>query len=509
MQKKRSRKIGAGAAALSLLLVLSAPTAVLGEGSRQDQAWADVKTLPDLPTAPGTGSGLDLIPQEWRITERSLARPDGSVLLTDAVHHVIWSIKNGQKSIFAGLELPLGYDGAGRPLGAFLDGEAGKSYFNKPMGMTMDADGNVYVADSGNHAIRKIDTKGQVTTMAGSGVQGLQDGKGSEARFRAPEDVAVAKDGTVYVADTLNHAIRKITASGEVSTLNAVSDRAAEVYPGVVSAAGSYRDGALAQALFNEPSGLALDEKGNLFVSDTGNQVIRYIDLSTNKVTTIAGRVNPDYVNNAAALYAEGGYQDGAALQAQFRFPKGIAWVQEQQQLYVADSHNGVIRVMRDGQVHTLLGSLQGETGKADGTEKSARLDHPEGVSVSPDGLSGWITGNGTRTWSMVNLPANRPATGTAMAYESRWLSTRIEPNNGVSMVPLRDAAAELGYTVSAIGKDGIVLQQGDRQVVLEPTPETYIRANTFYVPIRLLADRLGKDTEWLQAQRVILIRDK
>ncbi|WP_136607858.1 hypothetical protein [Paenibacillus dokdonensis] len=332
------------AASLSLLMALSIPVYAYGEGSRPEGLLTEVRTVPDLPTVPGTGSGLDLIPHEWRMTERSLMRPDGSVLLTDAVHHVIWKVKDGMKSVFAGLEIPLGYDGTDRPLGAYLDGATGKSFFDRPVGIAADEAGNVYVADSGNHVIRKIDTQGKVTTVAGNGVLGFADGKGAEARFDTPEDVAVAKDGTIYVADTMNHAIRKVTAAGEVRTLNTVSDRAVEVYPGVVSAAGSYRDGPMAQALFNEPSGLALDDKGNLYVSDTGNQVIRYIDFGSGKVSTVAGKVHSEYTRSTKMLYADGGYQDGPTQLAEFRFPKGLAWSSRLQQLYVADSQNGVIR---------------------------------------------------------------------------------------------------------------------------------------------------------------------
>lgn len=504
---QRYQKIAA--AVFSLLMALSVPAFAFGEGSRQDHAWAEVKTLPDLPSLPGTGSGLALIPQEWRVTERSLLNADGSILLTDAVHHVIWKIKDENKSIFAGLELPLGYDEADRPKGALLDGAADHAYFNKPAGLAADGKGNVYVADAGNHAIRKIDTQGQVTTIAGDGVQGFQDGKGKEARFNAPEDVAAAQDGTIYVADTLNHVIRKIAVSGEVSTLNGRSSRVVEVYPGVVSPAGSYRDGALAQALFNEPSGLALDEKGNLYVSDTGNQAIRYIDFGAGTVSTVAGRVNPDDANGTKELYTEGGYADGNALQAEFHFPRGIAWVPSQQMLYVADSLNGVIRVIKDGVVHTLLGSLQGEAGKTDGTERNAKLDHPEGISVSPDGSGGWITGNGTRTWSIAQPPADRPSGEIAVAYESSWLSIQPEMKDGKTMVLLRDAAAGLGFAVASITKDKIELQQGDRHVFVERTDDAFTRENKLYVPVRLLAESLGKDVEWLSERRMLWIRDK
>lgn len=146
----------------------------------------------------------------------------------------------------------------------------------------------MYVADSGNHAIRKIGTQGQVTTVAGNGVLGFADGKGAEARFDIPEDVAVAKDGTIYVADTMNHAIRKVTTTGEVRTLNTVSDRAVEVYPGVVSAAGSYRDGPMAQ---DEANQKAQEEKDCKAGEDYGKQLTEEQKEQLKQVRTNVNRI--------------------------------------------------------------------------------------------------------------------------------------------------------------------------------------------------------------------------
>lgn len=189
-----------------------------------------------------------------------------------------------------------------------MDGASDLSLFSGPQGIATDAQGNVYVADTGNHSIRKIDPSGNVSTIAGDGVLGKEDGPGSKARFNSPLDVAVAADGTVYVADTLNHAIRSISPSGQVTTLNAASGRAVEVSPGQAAPAGDFADGALAQAKFNEPSGLALDGKGNLYVSDAGNQRIRYIDLQQGTVTTAAGSGKAEALKD---LYVPGGFATG------------------------------------------------------------------------------------------------------------------------------------------------------------------------------------------------------
>src|SRR5690606_40996330 len=101
------------------------------------------------------------------------------------------------------------------------------------------------VADAGNHAIRKIDAKGNVTTLAGTGEAGFADGDAGEAQFNSPQGIAIAADGTVYVADSGNHVIRAIAKDGAVTTLNAPSTRTVEVAPEVFEAAGSSADGKL------------------------------------------------------------------------------------------------------------------------------------------------------------------------------------------------------------------------------------------------------------------------
>ncbi|MEG8984253.1 hypothetical protein VCS94_19555, partial [Acinetobacter baumannii] len=112
--------------------------------------------------------------------------------------------------------------------------------------------GQLYIADSGNHAIRKIDQNGEVTTIAGSGLMGLKDGKSKDAMFHEPQDIAVTKDGILYVADTLNHVIRRISPDGEVMTIGTPSTRAVQIRTGVVALAGDYKNGSLTEARFNE-----------------------------------------------------------------------------------------------------------------------------------------------------------------------------------------------------------------------------------------------------------------
>lgn len=319
----------------------------------------------------------------FRTPQSLVTLDDGSVLISDRRNQLIRKIKDGDVTTFAGLTLDV--NETGLPQGGLHDSEKAKSVFNEPSGMTVDGKGNLYIADANNHVIRKIATNGQVTTVAGNGLIGNQDGLRENSRFYNPQDIAVAKDGTLYIADTLNHVIRKISISGEVSTLNAPSSRPAEVVSGSIEPAGDFQDGKLKDAKFNEPSGLVIDNKGNLYVSDTGNQLIRYIDLSANTVTTVAGNIEKSLaITQSNELYVNGGYADGAALKSRFNFPKGLA-ITKDNGVLIADSMNHSIRYLLDGKVMTIAGNPQ-ENGYADGKYGHNLLNYPTDVVVRKDG---------------------------------------------------------------------------------------------------------------------------
>ncbi len=205
---------------------------------------------------------------------------------------------------------------AGSGLFGDADGSANSARFAYPSGVSVDNNGNVYVADTFNHKIRKINQAGIVTTIAGSGARGDADGIGVNARFSSPRGVAVDRNGNVLVADSSNHKIRHISASGVVMTLAGTG------------MSGSI-DGPSALASFNEPTGVALDDEGNIFIADRGNHKIRMLSPQ-GVVTTIGGSVRS-------------GMSDGFATNAKFNFPYGIT-VDSSGNLYVADESNHKIR---------------------------------------------------------------------------------------------------------------------------------------------------------------------
>ena len=213
-------------------------------------------------------------------------------------------------------------------------GQAGSTnggLFNAPVGVAVDASGNLYVGDSLNDTIRKITAAGAVSTLAGSaGSAGSTNGTGAAARFSTPLGIAVDASGNVYVADSNNDTIRKITAAGAVSTL-----------AGTAGQAGS-ANGTGAAARFKTPYAVAVDSSGNLYVTDTGNDTIRKI-TPAGVVTTPAG--------TAGAA----GSTDGTGAAARFRNPLGVA-VDASGNVYVADSTNDTIRKITPAGVVTTLG---------------------------------------------------------------------------------------------------------------------------------------------------------
>jgi sugar lactone lactonase YvrE len=239
----------------------------------------------------------------------------------------------------------------------YADGTGTSARFGGPYGVAVDASGTVYVADNGNHRIRKITISGStatVSTLAGS-TQGFADGTGTGARFNLPNSVAVDASGNMYVADANNQRIRKITPAGEVTTLSGSGT------PGDANGTGT-------GAQFKSPSGVAVDASGNLYVSDYGNSRIRKVS-SAGEVTTLAG--------------STAGYADGEGTAATFRGPVGVT-VDGSGILYVADYNNQRIRkVTSSGVVTTLAGSA---LGSADGTGTSAQFMMPNGVALDGSG---------------------------------------------------------------------------------------------------------------------------
>lgn len=250
------------------------------------------------------------------------------------------------------------------------DGSGSAARFYAPYGITIDTNRNLYIADNGNSTIRKVTPAGIVTTIAGlAGNPGSNNGTNGAARFYLPIGVAVDNSTSVFVADSGNHTIRKVTPAGTNWVITTIAGHAG--LPGS-------NDGTNSAALLNGPAGVAVDNAGIVYVTDTGNQTIRKIaPVGTNwVVTTLAG------------LPHVAGSADGTNMYARFNYPIEVT-VDSSGNLYVADSENHTIREITPfgtNWVVSTVAGLAGQQGTTDGTGNAARFSYPYGVEVDSDG---------------------------------------------------------------------------------------------------------------------------
>ncbi|WP_145929062.1 SUMF1/EgtB/PvdO family nonheme iron enzyme [Termitidicoccus mucosus] len=299
-------------------------------------------------TAPGNGvpstvSILTVNPSYFEGPSAIVADQSGDLYVADRAAHAIRRITGVNKThLFAGST-------AGQPGATDATGTAAR--FNEPSALAVRS-GTLFVADGGNHAIRAISAVAAVTTFAGkTGESGFADGAATIARFNHPGGIAFDSASNAYVADTGNHAIRKIALDGTVSTI-------AGAIP----------------VFFNSPTGIAVSKNGDhLYVADTGNHAIRAIALPDGAVTTFAG------VSGTA------GCTEGAPGQTLLDSPSGLL-IDGEDTLYVADTGNSrILEITASGSSRTLAGN-PGFAGFQDGSTSSAWFDHPGGITMDSSG---------------------------------------------------------------------------------------------------------------------------
>ncbi|HZT61019.1 MAG TPA: hypothetical protein VFA21_20610 [Pyrinomonadaceae bacterium] len=320
---------------------------------------------------------------------------------------------------------------AGEGSQGFRDGAARGARFADPFGVAVARDGSVYVTDAGeSNRIRKVSPQGEVSTLAGGG-EGFADGAGAAAQFNTPSALALDGEGNVFVADTGNNRIRKVTPDGRVTTVAG---------DGKVG----FKDGAAAEAEFDSPVGVAVDKDGNVFVADTYNDRVRVV-TKDGAVKTVAGAGRP-------------GFADGDAASALFDTPCAVA-VSEAGDVLVADTGNGRLRkITKDGQVTTLNLS-----------------DAPAAANVTPSPTD--VSSNNT-------FPGDTAQNSSA----SSGTNTSTTPSTNASVTPSANPSATLGANTAApfqlskpvglaLTRDGFIyVTELDRARVVQVAPDSTAR---------------------------------
>jgi sugar lactone lactonase YvrE len=442
----------AGSCAAVLLATSWAPGSAVAAQTAGTAAVAAATDDAPVANAAGVASGHAVTTVAVGIGAPSAfaAAPDGTLYVADASGALL-KLQEGTLEKLAGAQDDTGY----------VDGALAIATFGEPSGIAMDSKGSLYISDASNHVVRKLSGE-RVITVGGNGHEGYANGKQGDVRFNYPTGLAIDGADNVYVADTLNGVIRRITPDGTVET-----------YAGTPRNKGGYRDGEAKQALFNEPTGLALDEEGGLYVADSGNGMIRYI--ADGEVTTIAGAVTTaDFLTG----YRKGGYRNGDAAEALFRRPSSIAYADGV--LFVADSLNNRIRAIgTDGKVVTLAGT--GAPGRQDGKGEAAGFNQPsallyrDGELYIADALNGMIR------------------------------SLKVHPS---SLSPVRSPADLLAATPLKSDAQGIQVWLDGEKLEFQADKRPFYKdeEGTAYVPVRALLEAWEAELTWNETSRIITV---
>ncbi|MDD5543122.1 MAG: NHL repeat-containing protein [Acidobacteriia bacterium] len=354
-------------------------------------------------------------------------------------------------------------------------GPATSAALSFPYAVAVDSAGNLFIADSGNSRIRKVTPGGVISTVAGSGTQGLEGDSGPaiSAHLFIPHGVAVDAQGNIYIADTLNPHIRRVTPDGLIN-----------VYAGAASIGFSGDGGLASLAQLNEPNGVAVDAAGNLLIADAGNSRIRRVTPG-GIINTVAG----------AGTYGFGG-DNGPASSAHLYFPTGVV-SDAVGNIYVSDSYNQRIRkITPAGVITTVAGSgVAGFAGDG-GSATSARLNYPGAVTldaagnlfisdtnnhrvrkVTPSGVINTVAGNGTFGFSgdggpaisaQLYLPHGLATDATGNLYIADWANYRVRKVTLAGTISTFAGIGTLGFTgdggpatLAQLGPIGLALDNG------------------------------------------------
>ena len=360
-----------------------------------------------------SGDGGPAVAAELNFPEDVAIDGSGYLYIADTANHRIRRVDlSGTITTITGTG-EKGFSGDGGP--------AVSAQLSGPKGVAVDGVGNLYIADTENHRIRRVDPSGTITTIAGTGGNGFSGdgGPAVAAELNFPEDVAIDATGSLYIADAGNNRIRRIDSSGMITTVAGTGQK------------GFSGDGGPAvSAQLSAPKGVSIDGSGNVYIADQEDLRIRRVDPS-GTITTFAGT-------------GEWGYSgdNGPAVQARLRRPDGVA-VDGSGNLYIADTWNGRIRrVDPSGTITTLAGTGRWGFSGDNGPAVQARLRNPDGVAVDGSGNL-YIADTGNHRIRIVTLTTPP----TALEAPSGLMATAVS-SSGVDLNWRDNSDNETGFSV-------------------------------------------------------------
>lgn len=285
---------------------------------------------------------------------------DGSLIIADTLSNKIRMASDNQVTDVVGNIFET--DFSGLPIGGYIDGLSSNVLLNSPEKILVSDSGMIYFTERESNTIRVYSDKvGVVATLTGDVESGYVNGNIEDARFNKPMGLAEDSQGNLYVADTLNHCIRKINVAGEVSLFAGTPQRSGDEV------------GNVEIAQFNEPVDIFIDDKDVLYIADAGNNSIKKIENDT--VSVVAGAKTEVSSETDTEI---GGDRDGQALESLFCYPTDI--YVENEVVYVADTFNNKIKKIEDGYVTTIAGN--GEYGNNVGTALKSTFQIPRALLV-------------------------------------------------------------------------------------------------------------------------------
>ena len=309
-------------------------------------------------------SAIPVLAKTVKATETEISLVDGiavdkkgNIFIAMRDNNIISRVDTqGNMTTFAGTG-ESGFDGDG--------GKASEAKLKLPAGLAFDKKGNLYIADRNNHRVRKVDTSGIITTVAGNGIAGFSGdgGKAAQAMLNLPSGVAIDDDGNIYISDRSNGRVRVVNNKGIITT---IAGNGEDGFKG--------DSGPATQAQLSKPFGLALDKKGNLYIADRGNNRVRMVNPQ-GIITTVAG---------------DGGFffmgDNGPAYRASIAGPTGVV-VDDNGVLYIADRNNNRVRsVDTQGMIQTVAGTGHQDYNGDSEVARETNLYLPFGVALDAEG---------------------------------------------------------------------------------------------------------------------------